>query len=102
VDVEVHHGLAGDLASVEADVVAVGGELAVQGGLDVVDELRQGELLLAGGVEPGGMDGRITVGRNAARNAAPSWRTSLATCGFEPRAIESPSCRVIAMNGIYW
>jgi hypothetical protein len=54
VDVEVHHGLAGRAAGVEADVVAVWGELVVEPALDLVDEGEHGALLVLGGAEPVG------------------------------------------------
>jgi hypothetical protein len=54
VDVEVHDGLAGGGAGVEADVVAVGGELVVEPALDLVDEGQHGALLVVSGAEPVG------------------------------------------------
>ncbi len=53
---QVHHGLPGGLSGVEAHVVAVGRELAVEQGLHVVDEIEDRLLLGAGCVEPGGDD----------------------------------------------
>ncbi len=52
--VQVHHRLAGDLARVEADVVALGVELLVELVFDDRDELEEGALFFGGGFEPGG------------------------------------------------
>jgi len=55
VDVEVRDGLPAGRVHVEADVVAVRSPRApLELGADLVDEVEDGELLLAGGVEPGG------------------------------------------------
>lgn len=53
VDVEVHDGLARGLASVEADVVAVGLVGLVEFRFRLVDELEDRALFFGGGVEPG-------------------------------------------------
>jgi hypothetical protein len=52
VQVQVHHRLAGGLADVGAEVVAVGGEVAVEAVAYDVDEVEQGALLVGGRVEP--------------------------------------------------
>jgi len=51
VDVQVHHRLAGGLADIYADIVAVGIELTVEVGLRLPDQGEQRLLLLPGGVE---------------------------------------------------
>jgi len=51
VDVQVHHRLAGCLADIHADIVAVGVELPVEVGLRLPDQGEEGLLLLFGGVE---------------------------------------------------
>ena len=51
--VQVHHGLPGRDAGIEADVVAVGAELEIERSLDLVDKREDCELFVAGGVEPG-------------------------------------------------
>ena len=53
VQMEVHHGLAGRRACVDADVVAVGMEFGIELGLYRVDELEHRNLFLSGCIEPG-------------------------------------------------
>jgi hypothetical protein len=54
--VKVRDGLARGLAGVEADVVAVGGQLGVEGALDLVDQRQHRGALGLGGAEPVGDD----------------------------------------------
>ena len=50
-DVEVHHGLAGGFADVDADVVAIGVEVLVEEGSGSPGEGEEGSVFLIGGVE---------------------------------------------------
>jgi len=52
--VQVHHRLAGGLADVHADVVAVGVEPAVEEGFRLPEEGEEGDLFFVGRVEEGG------------------------------------------------
>jgi len=51
VDVDVHHRLPGGLTGVEADVVGVGFQLAIEVSLHAVDEIEQRRTLLDSAVE---------------------------------------------------
>jgi hypothetical protein len=53
VQVEVHYGLAGGFACVEAYVVTVRVEFVVELGFDLVDEFEERELFFSGRVKPG-------------------------------------------------